>query len=527
MIEDARTDAASEPGDGNDAAAEAFAAAYRHHQDGALDIAANGYRAVLRTNPDHTPALHMFGVLRAQQGRGEEGLSLITRALRAAPGFAEALANRGLVFLDAGRPNEALLDLNAALRIRPDFPDALARRAEALRQLGRTEEAGTCIGYALKLEPDHAGARAVEERLRSGAPGAGSIAEGSLAWTHWRRGSVFFRVGATEEALADFQRAALLDRGMAEARFDSAMALLELGQLEQAWPGYEWRWEATATTPAHKARAAPFWNGDASLAGKRILLVCEQGYGDSLLLFRYVPLVAARGATVLLLVHDPLERLARSVAGVHRLLTVEPERSEYDFVCPLFSLPLVFGTTHATVPGPVPYIGVPDDLVAQWADRLGPRRRPRIGIGWTGNPAFQANHIRSVPLAALLAALPAGLDLVCLHREIDAADRAVLDADGRVIYPGEALGDFADTAALMMNLDLLVTSDTSIANLAGALGRRSWVMLALGCDWRWLRKGRRTPWYPETELLRQTWLNDWEEVLGEVRERLERVAAAG
>ena len=329
--------------------------------------------------------------------------------------------------------------------------------------------------------------------------------------------------------MASYQQAVRLKPDYAEAHWNQALARLQMGQFEQGWPGYEWRWKCKefGTLPPFRA---PLWDGS-PLDGRTILVHAEQGLGDTLQFIRYIPLVQKHGGRVIMMCQPPLCALLAHCPGIERLMPHGDAPPEIDLHVPLLSLPRLLGTTLENVPADGPYLDAEPDLVEAWRHRLGAYPGLKIGIAWQGNPKFRLDRVRSLPLAqfAPLASVP-GVHLLSLQKglgreQLAAPERRfpVTDLGGQL---DETTGAFMDTAAVMKNLDLVITSDTSIAHLAGALGVPVWVALNVVPDWRWLLDRDDSPWYPTMRLFRQTRLGHWEDVFHCMAEALrERLAS--
>ena len=478
---------------------------------GRLEDAERQYAAILGDAPDNADALHLLGTVRAQQGRIKEAIGLFTRAIGRLPRFAALYANRGQLLTHVAHPEVGLLDLDHALRLEPAMVEAVVWRGEALRLLGRDEEAKSCAAYALQLRANDPAALA----LRDAAPADPAKPPLGMAAAFGLRAEALFVANALEAAIADYDRAIRLDKDLAGVRFDRSLVHLLMGDFDEGWMGYEWRWGKVGELSPEKALGRRQWNGQTSLRGRRLLIVGEQGLGDVIQFLRYAALARRRGAAVTVQVRPELERMAQCFAGI-TVISGDPAADSYDEVCALLSMPRAFGTRLETIPADVPYLRTPRRLATAWGRRLGEKQRPRIGIVWAGNPLATLTALRNVPLEGLLASIPAGIDIVALQKEIAPEDAAVLAADGRARVLGTALDDLVDTMAVIGHLDLVVSVDTSVAHLAGALARPVWIMLPHVPDWRWLRDRPDSPWYPTARLIRQQQPAQWQPVLDEV-----------
>jgi hypothetical protein len=321
--------------------------------------------------------------------------------------------------------------------------------------------------------------------------------------------------------LASYERALALQPDLPDAHYGEAHCRLLLGDLPLGWEKFESRWKIEPFKSNKRDFVQPQWSGSQKLAGKTVLLHTADGFGDTIQFARYAPLVAARGARVILEVLKPQQELMRSLAGVTQVVARGEPLPDFDWHCILLSLPLAFGTRLATIPSEMPYLRAAASLADSWSARLVPRNRPRIGIAWSGNPTHGNDVNRSIPLRSLLPLL-AGIDatFVSLHRDVRPADVVVLAERGDILHFGEELKDYADTAALMSNLDLIVSVDTSVVHLAGALAKPVWILLPFMPDWRWLLDREDTPWYPTARLFRQDATRAWDGVIARLRAAL-------
>jgi len=291
---------------------------------------------------------------------------------------------------------------------------------------------------------------------------------------------------------------------------------LSRGEYREGWPLYEARWRVRSLGLTRHYEDRPIWRGGESVEGKTMLLHAEQGYGDTLQFCRYAPLLAARGARVILGVPSALRSLMRTLEGVADVVA-QAEQLQFDHHCPLLSVPLAFGTECATIPAPKCYLA-PDPVVqARWAARLGPRAgRPRIGLAWSGSATHTNDLNRSMPLGSLLPLTGFSAQFVSLQKDIRAGDTDLLAGESQMLRLGEDLTDFADAAGLVACLDLVISVDTSIAHLAGALGKPVWILLPLVADWRWLQGRQDSPWYRSARLFRQASRGNWADVIKRV-----------
>ncbi len=530
------------------AAEQWFMTAVGHHQAGRLDQAEAAYAAVLQAVPAHAPTLVNLALLQQAVGRAEAALATLRRLTALRPDHPDGWFNLATLL----PPGEAAAALDRALALRPHWPQALANRANARRRLGRLDEAEADLHAALAqaadqpdlvpvLHKDLANLLADRGRLDEAAArlDAALAARPDFAEAQNNRGTVLLLAhcqaaadggtdpGRLEAALDRFAAAARLRPDWAEPAVSHASTLLLAGRWREGWPGYERRSGIRPPEAPAWAAALPRWQGE-PLAGRTVLLWAEQGAGDIIQFARLVPAVAASGGHVLLAVPPPMRPVMASLAGVDQVGSEPADFPPVAFGCPLGSLPGVLGVEPDRIPGAVPYLAPPPGRVAAWAERLaglGPKVGPKVGLVWAGNPQFAEDRWRSPRLPAMrpLLAMP-GIQWIVLQVGDGRRDLAEgLPPEVRDV--GEDLADFGETAAALAHLDLLVTSDTSVAHLAGALGCPAWVLLPMVPDWRWLLGRADTPWYPSLRLFRQRRRGDWRPVVAEMADALAQWAA--
>ncbi|HVG80901.1 MAG TPA: tetratricopeptide repeat protein [Methylomirabilota bacterium] len=457
---------------------------------GALADAAEQYRAVLEADPAHAAAHTNLGLVLRDQGRLEEALAELSSVAAAQKDRPEPQLNIGLVLADMKRWADAARACHKALALNPRYAAALSLLGQCLRQLGHAEEAVGCCRRAVALAPDQPDAHA--------GLGHGLIAEGWLG-----------------EAAISFEQALALDPDHLQARLGRGYVHLVLGRWGPGLEDYRLRWRTREARP--RRLPMPAWEGE-DLAGQRILLWAEQGFGDTIAASRFVALVKAQGATVYLECPPALMRLFRPLPGVDRLITAGERLPQADLHAPLMELPRLFATYPSTVPPPPdlhpdPQLGAKfEPLFAKAGGRI------TVGIAWGGNPAYAGDAQRSLEFARFLPlADNPKVQLVSLQKGPQAEQLAAAPS-GRILDAAPLLEDFADTAALMDRLDLVITVDSAPAHLAGTLGRPAWVLLPFTPYWFWLLDREDSPWYPSVRLFRQSKRADWAAVF-------ERVAA--
>jgi tetratricopeptide (TPR) repeat protein len=463
--------------------------------------------------------------------RFEEALASYEYALTLRPDLADAHANRGSALHALKRFDEALASYDRALALRPDDAEAHYNRGNALHALKRFEEALADYGHALALRPDYVEALAnrgvtLHEQKRFAEALASYdralAVRPDYAEAFVNRGVTLHELKRFEGALASYDRAIALRPDYAQAHFNEAVCRMLIGDFDRGWQKLEWGWETEQLKNAKRTFSQPLWLGSDEIAGKTVLLHGVHGFGDTIQFCRYVPRVVERGARVILEVQEPLHALMGTLPGAAQIVTRGAPLSDFDLHCPLLSLPLAFGTRLATIPSQTPYLRASPQAVMDWNGRLGPRHRPRIGLAWSGRPEHNNDQNRSMKLSTLLSPL-AGFNAtyVSLQREVRADDAPVLQGRSDVLHFGEELKNYADTAALIANLDLVISVDTSVAHLAGALAKPVWILLPFMPDWRWLLDRDDSPWYSTARLFRQDETRGWDSVMARVRAALD------
>jgi tetratricopeptide (TPR) repeat protein len=506
----------------------------RHYRAGEREAAAQCCHAALREQLRDFDALHLLGVLETDAGRPAEAIDWLRRAIAVRANVAQAHYHLGNALLAAERASDALASFADALALQPRHVDALNNQGNALRTLGRLDEALVCYRKALAIRPDFvithynlgrtlAALQRPEEALvslRAALAGDVPASDAShLADIYGELGRALLALDQVEAALETCHALQARLPDSPSAAWNESLALLQLGRYREAWPKYERRFAVPTHDPPRTGHAVLDLD---TVAGKRILLAAEQGRGDILQFARYAPLLARRGAEVVVEAYPNLIALLRTLDGVADVIEYEAV-TPYDLLTSLLSLPMAFGTEVENIPAAVPYLHAPPERLAAWRDRLGPRSKPRIGLAWWG-----LQHIpeRSMPVAALEPLLRrSDIEFHALQPEVPDAHRDWLAANGLTIRTDAALRDFADTAALIMHMDLVITIDTAVAHLAGALARPVWIMLLRGADWRWLRQRTDSPWYPTARLFRRGAEPDWAAVVDAVVRALPEVIA--
>lgn len=508
-------------------------------RQGRLEDAQQHYSQALSLKPDDAGLWNHLGNLLWQLGRKDEAAQHLQQALKLNPQYWEAAHNCGMLLLELGRHAEAIKCFDAAEKLNSNSAALYQMRAVCLSAANRFEEAQADYERSIALDP-------------------------SLAETHNNLGLLHWRFDRLEQAFACFDRAlalrpdfhavlnnkavvllhlqwldeafATLQRSLAAAPNDPQtlfyLATLQLltGDFERGWRAREARWRLPSVGLVDRGFSQVLWRGDQSLEGKTILLHSDEGLGDAIQFARYAPMVAALGAKVILEVEPPIQQCLGGITGVAACVG-RSSPPAFDLHCPLGTLPLAFGTRLDTIPFAQGYIPAPPAAhVKAWQDRLegrlGPHTRFRVGLVWAGNPDHKNDHNRSMSLRTLAPLLDCDVQFVSLQKGIREQDCAFLAERRDVIDLTRDLTDFSETAALISCLDLVISVDTSVAHLAGALGAPVWTLVPFNPDWRWLLNRNDSPWYQSMRLFRQTIRGDWPSVVEAVRPELEQQVTA-
>jgi tetratricopeptide (TPR) repeat protein len=505
--------------------------AVQNHQRGNLGEAEALCRRVLASEPNNADALYWLGAIAHQTGRVDMAIGYIQRAIQVRPLMAEAHYNLGTALREVGCVEQAIDSFRKALELQPEFVDAANDLGSALRQAGRMDEAVAVLRQTVRQAPRFYKAHNnLGNALR--ALGRFDEAEAALraalrlrddvAEIHVNLGNVLCDKGQLAGAIAATRQAIRLRPDLADAHQNLGSALLLAGDYAEGWREHEWRWRCQNAVHLRCVSGRPQWDGS-NLGGRTILLQADAGFGDAIHFVRYIPMVADRGGQVVLECPKQLHRLLGNLRGVRQLITAQDPLPSFEVHCPLMSLPLAFNTTIETIPSKVPYLMPEESLVRQWAHRLSECRRPRVGLVWAGNPG--SNYRKRSLSLSMLAPLSAAGDITFYSLQLgDAARQVLAPPHGmKVIDHSRELIDFAETAALTANLDLVIAVDTAVAHLAGALGKAVWVMLPFAPDWRWMLERADSPWYPSMRLFRQTTFGDWDQVVQRVARELEKL----
>ena len=531
---------------------------------GQYDHALEWLTRAIRQAPKAEYLKHLGAVLQHVK-RHDEALKAFDKAVQFQPDSAELWCCLGGALLQLGRDDDALLSYQHALKLQPDNFDAASKSGVLLHRRERWEEALAHFNICLAHQPDiapilnlraiaHRGMRDYEnyrsDSLRAHAldpadaescNNAGEALlwqgreEDAVAWFDkalallpnnptvlTNKAEAMTQLRRLDEAAAIYSQVRTIAPAHAKAEWNLALLKLLTGDFVAGWAGRQARWKIPSFSASYPKFPQPMWRGEEPIMGKTILIHVDEGFGDTILFARYVPMVAAQGARVILVVADALQPLLSRLSGVAQCLPLSASNlPDFDLHCPFSSLPMIFRTTLDCVPAGAPYLPQPAaERVQAWERRLGPRGKPRIGLAWSGSTTHANDQRRSVPLKMLTRLLDADASFVNLQKDPRPDDSAVLAQHSQIIDLTAYLTDFAETAALLSCLDLVVTADTSVAHLAGAMGRPTWVMLPYVPDYRWLLDRGDSPWYPTVRLFRQDTTRDYAPVLDRIRGEL-------
>jgi len=544
-----------------------FQKAFTFHKQGQLAQAQAIYEEILKSQPKHFDSLHLLGVIAYNNKNFQKAAELIGKAIEIFPRNAAFFNNRGNALKELKQLEAAVSSYDQAITLKPDYADAYFNRGNALKELKQLETAVSSYDQAITLKPYYADAfynRGIAHQELKQYEAAVSSYDRAIslksdyAEAYNNRGNALKDLKQHEAAVLSYNRAIVIRSDYAEAYRNRGVALQELRQLEAAvasydlaialkpdyaeaylnksltllldgnfsigWELYEWRWKLGSVTCPQRDFQQPLWLGKESIAGKTILLHSEQGFGDTIQFIRYAQLVADLGARVIIEIEKPLEGLLKQLAGVSELVIQGSVLPPFDYYCPLLSLPLAFKTALPSIPCSKEYLRSNHTSKQKyWANKLGDKKKIRVGIVWSGSSEHKNDSNRSILLADFIQHLSQECQYVSLQKEIRDIDKSTLQCNPNILHFGEELQDFSDTAAICELLDLVICVDTSVAHLCGAMGKATWVLLAFCPDWRWLLERDDSPWYPSVKLYRQPSIGDWGSVLENVSADLEKI----
>ena len=544
---------------------QALVLAAEHYNAQRISEARSNYQNILRADPNESTALHHLGLIAHQDGRNDIALELIAKATTIQPDRAEIHYDLGVVCQELRRLEDAKASYKKCLTISPDNAGAHNNLGVVLRDLGNFEDAVKSCRNAIDIQPTYAAAHSnlglayqdlgkLDDALRSFEEALRITQD--IAEIHYNHGNVLQKLGRLKKSIDSYDAAlhinpllpdantnlglVLRDLGklgeaqnryykaleinpnLAEARHNLGMLQLSIGDMQQGWKNYEWRWKIWPRNAHPSVSNKPLWEGD-DLKGRTIYIYPEQGLGDSICFVRYLPLLKQFGCRVIFETPTSLASLFHHSQIADHL--IKPGETPPDFDChaSLLDLPQHLKTTVETIPDVTPYLRVPEKLKQKWKLRFGAAKTFRLGIAWAGNSNLRQDHFRSATVEMFLP-LAEILNIALYSLQVGPKVDATELLRNKITDCGPHLTDFAQTAAAISQLDLIVSVDTSVAHIAGALGRPTWTLLHLSPDWRWMYRGKTTPWYPTMQLFRQTELGQWKDVFQAVTAELINLA---
>jgi tetratricopeptide (TPR) repeat protein len=453
-----------------------------------LHEASKSYSKAITLKTDYVDAYYNCAVALQELKEFDVAMLCYDKVISIKPDHFEAYNNRGNILRDLKKFEEALKSFDKAISLKPDNADAYYNSALVLQDLNELDAAMLCYDTAISLNPD-------------------------LLQAYVNRSNTLKDLRRFDAALWSLDEAIAIDPDFAEAHWNKSILLLMSGDFNEGWREFEWRWRWDKFPSPKRNFDQPLWTGNESVAGKTILLHSEQGLGDAIQFARYTKMVSDAGFRVIFEIHKPLEKLFEQLPGVSQRVVMGDPLPPFDMHCPLLSLPFVFKTSELTIPAVVPYLSSNARKVAEFESRLGEKKAPRVGLVWSGNQQHTNDHNRSIKLFDLWEQLPEGCQYVSLQKEVRPEDQVILEAHPEILSFGSDLNDFSDTAALCELMDIIISVDTSVAHLAGALGKKVWILLPYMPDWRWLLDRDDSPWYPTATLYRQKGRGEWKGVL--------------
>jgi tetratricopeptide (TPR) repeat protein len=470
-----------------------------HREKKQTDKAMAYYKEAVKTDPSLPDASNNLGNILIEKGRLDEAIECFQMVTHKHPGFAPAFFNLGRAFQIKSQFDDAVLNYREAVKLNPSDAETYNNLGTALYEKGEIAEAVKCYRKAMELKED-------------------------LDTAHCNLGITLHQQGYFDEALLSYRKALLINPELADAHLNMSYILLSRCNFKDGWKEFEWRWKTGEFISQQRALPKPAWDGS-DIAGKTILLTSEQGFGDVIQFVRYAPLLAGRGAKVIVECLKEMNSLLQTVEGIHQIIVKGKTLPDFDIHCPLLSLPYLFNTTPETIPANIPYLHAGNDLLQIWREKFQPNNdKHRIGIAWAGNPRHSNDRNRSCqPEIFLPLTENKAVSLFSLQKDsYTVQSDNVIKKMGMIDYTNE-INDFSDTAAFIMNLDLVISVDTAVAHLAGALGKPVWLLLPFVPDWRWMLDREDSPWYPTMKLFRQPQPCDWGSIIHLITENINNI----
>ena len=497
---------------------------------GRLDEAIAACRHAIALRPNYADARNNLGNALKDKGQPDEAIAAYRQAIALNPTSSESHSNLGVVLKNEGQLDKAIAAFRQAIALNPDYADAHNNLGNALREKGQLDEAIAACRRAIALRPEFADAH---NNLGNALGQNGQLDDAIIAFrqaialnpnlseVHSNLGTLLRDNGQIEEAIAAYRQAIALNPDFAEAHHNLALALLAQEDFQRGWEEYEWRWKCRDFPSPPRNFPQPQWDGR-KLETHTLLLHTEQGLGDAIQFIRFLPLVAERCGRIIIECQADLQRLFRTTAGNCQIVAGGEPLPRFDFHCPLLSLPRILGTNLANIPHSMPYLRADAVDAKRWQQRMADySKNAKVGLVWAGSPGHKNDRNRSIKLATFAPlGQVLGVHFFSLQKGEAAADCKTPPSGMKIVDWTQELNDFADTAALIVNLDLVIAADTAVAHLAGALGKPVWILLPFVPDWRWPLEREDSPWYPSMRLFRQPRRGDWDSVITRVADAL-------
>jgi len=493
-----------------------------------FDDALASFDKAIALKPDYAESYNNRGIVLLDLKRFDDALASFDKAIALKPDYAEAHNNRGIVLQDLKRFDDALASFEQAIALKQDYAEAYNNRGNAVKDLKRFDDALASFDKAIALRPDYPEAyynrgivlqdlKCLDDAVANFDKAIALKQDYAEAYNN--RGVALQDLMRLDDAIASFDKTIALTPDYAEAYNNQSLCSLQMGRFEQGWHLYEWR-KKLEEPLGNRLFAKPLWLGKEDISNRTLFVHWEQGLGDTIQFCRYGKLLEARGVRVVMSVQEPLYQLLKQMSPDIQIINHDEIPTVFDYHCPLMSLPLALGTTLETIPSGQPYIFADEQLCNVWNVRLPSQTKPRIGIVWRGGTKHKNDNNRSINLPALVPLFSADTHWISLQKELRDTDSALLQELYQIVSYGVELRDFSDTAAIINLLDLVITVDTSVAHLAGAMGKQVWILLPYNSDWRWLLDRKDTPWYPTARLFRQDDNRSWGNVIASVHAAL-------
>jgi len=491
--------------------------------------AVESYDRAIALNPNFVEALSNRGVALTDVKRLEAAVKSYDRAIALNPNFAEVYSNRGNALRKLKRQEEAVESYDRAIALNPNFVDAYSNRGVALKNLNRLDEALESYDRAIALNPNYAGAysnrgnaltdlKRLDEALESYDCAIALNPDYAEAYSN--RGNALTELKRLDEALESYDRAIALNPDYANAYWNKSLLKILQGDYLEGWKLYEWRWKREKHINSAREFHQPLWLGNESISDETLLIHPEQGHGDYIQFIRYAALVERLGVRVVLEVPPELTKLFSTLTGQLTLIEKGKPLPSFDYHCPVMSLPLALKTTLKTIPAQIPYLYTDDEKRKRWNTKLGAKTVTRVGLVWSGSTTHENDHNRSLLLEQVTSLLELPMEFHSLQKEIREIDLKTLNDFPKIHQHQNDLLDFSDTAALIDEMDLVISVDTAVAHLSGAMGKKTFILLPYSPDYRWMLDRVDSPWYPTVTLFRQPAIGDWDSVISEIRQFL-------